>query len=75
MALIVQLLPCAHITIRRPDGTVLLSVTTDGLQEALRERDSALLQRLKWLIRDYREGGGTMTRPAIRAYLLDKDLD
>ncbi len=75
MALQVTLNNCGHINIARGDGTPLLSTTLEDLQEAIRDGERPTLQRLKWLIRDYRDAGGTMTRAAIRTYLLDKALD
>lgn len=75
MPLIVTLNNCAHINVMRADSTPLLSFTLEDMQEPIRGREAPLMQRLKWLIRDYREAGGTMTKAAIRTYLQGKDLD
>lgn len=73
MALIVTLNNCGHINIARANSVPIISVTLDELQDPVTERDSPVLQRLKWLLKDYVAGGGTPTKAAFRAHLLGQD--
>ena len=74
MPLIVTLNNCAHINIARANSVSLLSVTLDELSDPIRDGERPMMQRLKWLLREHLAAGGLLTRAAVRAYLLDKDV-
>ena len=75
MPLTITLSNCSHINIARGNGTPLIVTTVGELQDEIRDGESSLLQRLKWLVREYQATQGPMTKAAIRTYLLDKEIE